>query len=190
MMKKVLSVLLTIALLLCSVSVFAEAEEKTEVVPGFELIIVVPEGYESLGEEWTTPFYVSETLRPTANDKPAIMVVVSYNDAVSDITFNDEMPEADFEAQVNQLVIDEETGEAMPYTVMKTGLGTKVVVINDPDGYTEFYSIWHGYEVSLMAANFDADNHPTPPTDEQIAVIMQFLTDMDFQKVIEDKPAT
>jgi hypothetical protein len=190
MMKKVLSVLLTIALLLCNISVLAESEEKAEVIPGFDLIIVVPEGYESMGEEWTTPFLVSEALRPTEDDKPAIMVVVSYNDTFSDVTFNDEMPEADFEAQVNQLVIDEETGEALPYTVMKTGLGTKVIVINDPDGFTEFYSIWHGYEVSLMSANFDADNHATPPTDEQIAVIMQFLTDMDFQKVIEEKPAT
>ena len=189
-MKKVLSVLLTIALLLCCASVFAETEEETEVVPAFDLIIVVPEGYESQGENWITPFIVSETLAPTADEKPAMMVVVSYNDAFSDITFNDEMSDADFEAYVNALVVDEETGEATPYTVMKTGLGTKVVVISDPDGFTEFYSIWHGYEVSLMSANFDADLNATPPTDEQIAVIMQFLTDMDFQKIIEEVPAT
>ena len=189
-MKKLLSVLLTAALLLCCVSVFAETEEKAEVVPAFELITVVPEGYESLGETWINPFIVSTTLKPVDESKPAIMGVISYNDAFSDITFNDEMSDEDFDAQVKELVIDQETGDELPYTVMKTGLGTRVVVINDPDGFTEFYSIWHGYEVSLMSANFDENYKATPPTDEQIEVIMQYLTDMDFQKIIEEVPAT
>ena len=68
----------------------------------------------------------------------------------------------------------------------------QTVLINDPEGYTEFYSVWHGYEVSLHCANLNEQNEPKPLTDDQIAVIMQFLTDMDFQKVIEEveEPAT
>jgi hypothetical protein len=195
-MKKLLSVLLTVALLLSCVSVFAESadvaeaveteEAPVEVVPAFKLITVIPEGYESQGEDWVTPYIVSTVLKPVAEGKPAIMVIVSYNDSYSDVTFNDEMSDEEFNAQIKELVVDEETGEEMPYTVQKTGLGTRVVVIDDPDGFIEFYSIWHGYEVSLMAANFDADNNPSNPSEEQIAVIMQYLTDMDFQMIIEE----
>lgn len=181
-MRKMLSVLLAVALLLCCVSAFAESA----VVPAYKLVTVIPEGYESTGESWIDPFIVTMALKPTAEGKPAVMLVVSYNDAFSDTTFNSEMAENDFKAQIDQLTINEETGEQLAYTVRETGLGTRVVVIDHPDGYTEFYSIWHGYEVSLHCANFNEQNQPAPLTEEQTAVIMQFLTDMDFQKVIEE----
>ena len=187
-MKKLLSVLLMAAMLLCCVSAFAEAQ-KSEVVPAYKVITTVPEGYEAGEELWINPFIVATTLKPTTEGKPAMMLMVSYNDAYSDITFNADMSDEDFKARVDVLTVDEETGEQTPYTVQETGLGTKVVVINDPDGYTEFYSIWHGYEVSLMCANFDENKVPTPLTEEQLAVIMQYLTDMDFQKVIEEVEA-
>ena len=194
-MKKLLSVLLTVALLLCCVSVFAETEAAeteagVEIVPAFNFITVIPEGYEKVDETWLDPFIVSQTLKPVAEGKPAIMTLVSYNDAFSDVTFNADMTEDEFKATVDQLVLNEETGEAMPYEIQETGLGTKVVLISTPDGYMEFYSIWHGYEVSLFCANFDAEYNATPPTEEQVAVIMQFLTDMDFQAIIEEVPAT
>lgn len=196
-MKKLLSVLLTVALLLCCVSVFAEteaaesetAEAKAEIVPGFKFITVIPEGYELIDESWQNPFIVSQMLKPVAEGKPAIMTLVSYNDAFSDITFNADMPEDEFKAMVDELVLNQETGEAMPYEIQETGLGTKVILIKMPDGYMEFYSIWHGYEVSLFCANFDAELNATLPTEEQIAVIMQFLTDMDFQTIIEEVEA-
>ena len=63
-MKKLLSVLLTVALLLCCVSVFAETEAAeteagVEIVPAFNFITVIPEGYEKVDETWLDPFIVS-----------------------------------------------------------------------------------------------------------------------------------
>ena len=181
-MKKTIALILAVSLLLCCAAAHAESA----VVPAYKLITVTPEGYESLGEEWINPFIVSLVLNPTAEGKPAIVVVVSYNDAFSDITFNSEMPEEDFNKQVEQLTFNEETGEQLPYTVQETGLGTRVIKITYPEGNTEFYSIWHGYEVSLHCANINEQNELSPVTEEQAAVIMQFLTDMDFQKIIEE----
>lgn len=184
-MKKMLSVLLMAAMLLCCVSVFAEAQEP-EIVPAFKLITVVPEGYEATEETWRTPYMVYTSLIPTAEGKPFIMILVSYNDSDSDVSFSSDISEEDFKAIADDKMTDEETGDVIPYTVQVTGLGTRVCVIDDPDGYTEFYSIWHGYEVSLMGANFNEENIPSPLTEEQTAVIMQYLTDMDFQTVIEE----
>ena len=181
-MKRTLSVILAVSMLLCCAAAFAE----NGIVPAYKLITVIPEGYETSGEHWVDPFIVVMSLNPTAEGKPSVLLVVSYNDAFSDMTFNSDMPEADFKAQIDQLTYNEETGEQMKYTVQETGLGTRVVLINDPEGYTEFYSVWHGYEVSLHCANLNEQNEPKPLTDDQIAEIMQFLTDMDFQKVIEE----
>lgn len=181
-MKKMLSVLLAVSMLLCCAAAFAE----NEIVPAYKLITVIPEGYESTGEEWVNPFIVVMGLKPTVEGKPTVLLVVSYNDAFSDMTFNADMKEEDFKAQVDQLTYNEETGVQMEYSVQETGLGTRVVLIKDAEGDTEFFSIWHGYEVALHCTNLNEQNEPTPLTEDQIAVIMQFLTDMDFQKVIEE----
>ena len=187
-MKKLLSVLLTVALLLCCASVFAETAETEKVVPAFELTSITPEGYEASEPEWIDPLKVFLTLAPTVEGKPAMMLFISYNDAFSDITFNADLPEDKFKEELDKLIVDEETGEKSPYEIKETGLGTWMVVIADPDNFTEFYTIWHGYEVSLMCANFDADNTPTPLNDDQMAVIMQYLTDLDMQMIIEEAP--
>ena len=181
-MKKLLSAVLALALLLCCVSAFAESE----IVPAFRFVTVIPEGYEAVDETWTDPFIVAQTIKPVAEGKPAIMTVVSYNDAFSDITFNADMAEDEFKARAEELAFDEENGQKLPYEVKETGLGTKVIVISYPDSYTEFYSIWHGYEVSLFAVNFDKEYNATPLTEEQVAMIMQFLTDMDFSAIIQE----
>ncbi len=181
-MKKTLSVLLAVSLLLCCAAAFAEAA----IVPAYKLVTVVPEGYEPGVEEWIDPFIVTMTLKPTAEGKPSLLLLVSYNDAFSDMTFNSDMSDEEFKTQIDQLTYNEETGEQMEYSVQETGLGTRVVKIDHTEGYTEFYSVWHGYEVSLHCANFNENNEPAPLTEDQVAVIMQFLTDMDFQKVIEE----
>ena len=180
-MKKMLSIILAAAMLLCCVPAFAESE----IVPAYKLITTIPDGYELENEQWITPFIVTQALRPTAEGKPAILTVVSYNDAFSDITFNADMEEEEFNKQVAALVVDEESGDELPYEIRETGLGTKVVVITYPGNYLEFYSIWHGYEVSLFATNYDEENNASMPTKDQVDVIMQFLTDMDFQSIIQ-----
>ena len=183
-MKKLLSWLICAVLLLSISAVCAEESAESEIVPAFEVIVSVPEGYTLEGPVYHTPYICGSQYKPQSEDRPTLALVVSYNDSASDITFNDDMSEADLESYINKVGEDPESGEVVPYTIQKTGLGTKVAVFSHPEGAIEYYSIWHGYEVSLYAYNGDPEGELKPITDEQNDAIMAFLTEMDFAKLI------
>ena len=184
-MKKLLSWLLCAVLLMCVPAVFAEESAEPEIVPAFEIIVSVPEGYTLDGPTYITPYICGSQYNPQSEDKPTLALIVSYNESASDITFNDDMSEADLESYINQVAEDPETGEVAPYTIQKTGLGTKVVVFSYTECAKEYYSIWHGYEVSLYAFCGTVDE-VKPITEEHDNAIMAFLTEMDFAKLIAE----
>ncbi len=184
-MKKTIATLLAV-LMLFSCAALAEAPA-SEIVPAFALTTITPDGYAAEDTVWYTPYMGLIRLVPLTADKPHINTVVSYNDSAADITFNDDMAEEDFQSYVKLITTDPETGEEIPYTVEKTGLGTKVIIYTHTYA-TELYTIWHGYEVSVYAY-VQTGEEPfasVPVTDEQLAVIMQYLTDMDISTLISE----
>lgn len=187
-MKKFFLILLAAVLLLSACSCFAEAVQK-QVVPAFQFVPVVPEGYDVVQEEWEDPYLGHLTLRSSSLEKPVLMAVVAYNDSLNELTFNNETIGTDFvKNYIESIAYDSEREALIPYTVENTGLGTGVVIF-DRASSTEFYSIWHGYEVSLYAFNLDAEGNESSLTDEQKALVMKFLTDLDITKIVVEETA-
>ena len=185
-MKKTVLILLSVMLALCAVSCAAETVQEP-VVPAFRLIPIVPEGYDVVDEEWQDPYLGMLTLKSSDLSRPALMVLVAYNDSIEYLTFNDESIGSDeVKTYIDTVAYDYEREAPIPYTVENTGLGTGVVIF-DRATSTEFYSIWHGYEVSLYAFNLDAEGNESSLTPEQKSLVMKFLTDLDISKVIEEE---
>ena len=190
MMKKVVSVLLALFLMLGGLCASAETTVSAEkaVTPLFEVSRIDPEGYAPSEVTWLSPSFCVIRMTPAAEGKPYMEIAISYDDSKSEITFNDEMPEAEFLERAKAVMVNEETGEEIPYTVEKTGLGTKILIdtVSDDLGTaSEFYSIWHGYEVSVYAYNKQGEAY-SAVTEDQQAMVLQFLTDMDFTKIISE----
>ncbi len=185
-MKKAVLILLSVMMALCAFSCAAEtAQEKIE--PAFRLTPIVPEGYDVVDEEWQDPYLGMLTLKSSDLSKPALMVLVAYNDSIEYLTFNDETVATDeVKSYIDTVAYDYERETPIPYKVENTGLGTGVVIF-DRATSTEFYSIWHGYEVSLYAFNLDAEGNESSLTPEQKSLVMKFLTDLDISKVIEEE---
>ena len=182
-MKRILS------LLLCAMLVYAVAAAETAgpeaPVLAYEVSVTVPEGYTSDGLIVLDTYKCCQQFLPEDEKKPRLVTIISYNESFADTTFNDQMPEEEFQACVSLIARDEETGEVLPYTVQKTGLGTKIIVFSAEAGATEYYTIWHGYEVSLYAYN-GTEDEALPVTKAQDKTIMQFLTDLDLSAVIDE----
>ncbi len=184
-MKKMLALLCSV-LLLFSCSALAEAPAE-EIQGAFVLTAITPDGYLAEETHWFSPYMGVIVLTPLTPDKPHITTSVAYNDSAADITFNDEMGEEAFQNYVKLIAVNPETGEEIPYTVQKTGLGTKVVILNHPT-VTELYTIWHGYEVSVFAY-VQTSEEPfasVAVTEDQLTVIMQYLTDLDISALISE----
>ncbi len=182
-MKKTMTVLLSLMLALCVFSCSAETTEG-KVEPAFKLVPIVPEGYDVVDEEWQDPYLGMLTLKSSSRGKPALTLIVAYNDSIEYLTFNDESIHTDeVKAYIASVAYDYEQEAAIPYRIENTGLGTGVVIF-DRVSATEFYSIWHGFEVSLYAYNLDAEGNESSLTDDQKALVMKFLTDLDITKVL------
>ena len=131
-MKKTVLILLSVMLALCAVSCAAETVQEP-VVPAFRLIPIVPEGYDVVDEEWQDPYLGMLTLKSSDRSKPALMVLVAYNDSIEYLTFNDESIGSDeVKTYIDTVAYDYEREAPIPYTVENTGLGTGVVILTGP----------------------------------------------------------
>ncbi len=183
-MKKSL-IILSLVLAVCMFGGAAVAEEGFE--HAFQIIPIVPEGFDVVEEVWQDPYLGTLKLSSSKADKPTLFVVVAYNDSISHLTFNDETIGTDeVKSYIDSVAYDAETESAIPYRIENTGLGTGVVIFERATA-TEFYSIWRGYEVSLYAYNLDAEGNESKLTEDQVSLVMKFLTDMDFNKVVVDE---
>ena len=183
-MKKTL-IILSLVLAVCMFGGAAVAEEGFE--HAFQIIPIVPEGFDVVEEVWQDPYLGMLTLQSSSRGKPALTLIVAYNDSIEYLTFNDESINTDeVKAYIASVAYDYEQEAAIPYRIENTGLGTGVVIFERATA-TEFYSIWHGYEVSLYAYNLDAEGNESKLTEDQVSLVMKFLTDMDFSKVVVDE---
>ena len=182
-MKKLLSLILVFAMTLCACAAFAEEEPGTEAAPMFSLSMTLPEGY-TAEETWPDPYVVYVKLSNEDTSKPMIDVQISYEDIYSDVTFSKDVWETkEIQNHAASLAYDVEAEEYDDFFIRETGLGTVIMIIHEAD-YTRMLTIWHGYMVTLFAADKAENGDPIPVSDETLEVIMQFLTDMDISKVI------
>lgn len=184
-MKKIISVLLSLALLLSCAAALAETAEKTELgtlnINGeFTLNAAIPEGYtmDTIKNDNTAIMVV---FRSEDKEKPLLLLSVGLEDSWEPGTKLNNVSEEDL-AEIEASFYDEEDPVAISYT--ETEHGTKLLVAKyEESNMVIFYTLYEGYEIEFMLTNVDA----TELTDEEIATCIKFLSDLDF--VAPETPA-
>jgi hypothetical protein len=183
-MKKIISILLCLALVLGCAAAPAETAEKTELgkvtLNGkFTIKGNIPEGFTMTDALADTEGHITEEgmqifliFLPEGEGVLMTLTVGLQDDWPEGIKFND--VSAEDLAQIEESFYEYDPGCEISYT--ETGLGTKLLqaVVEDK---TEaiFYSLYEGYEIELSILSTSDEI-----TQEQLAAGIQFLTDMDF----------
>lgn len=187
-MKKIIALLLALALSLSCAAVLAEAE-KTEMGTidfGGKFVIkgAIPEGYTLVEEEKMDKVFINAKI-VKADDPlaPYLQIAVYQED-----TYEPGTRLNDVDAETLKEIEDSFTEDAevkIEYT--ETGLGTKLMKVteigDDPD-WIAFYTIYEGYEVELTIRVADLATDPELPQDI-VEKAVKFLTDLEFVKVEE-----
>ena len=183
-MKKVILILLCLALTLSFVTAVAETAEKEAIGAismngAFELRGVLPEGYQLTTLLAEPGCYIASLLAD--DSKPTMTISIAYEELMSEVDRLNDLDE-------NALAKIEATFKAedgVEVTYMETALGTKLMVVKEiVDGvdYVDFYTIYKGYEIEFVLTQPQA-NAGQPITDEQIQTAVKFLSDLDFVPV-------
>lgn len=177
-MKKTLAILLVLALTLGCAAAVAENTEKKYLATvnmggAFELKCDVPEGYAIRQIESTDSAYIAMITADAG--RPTMYLSIAYNELYSDVQrLNDLDAEALSEIEAT---FDLEEEVEISYT--ETSHGTKLMMVKevkDAVDFVDFYSIYMGYEIEIVVV---AQNE-TGLTDEQIQVVVDFLSELDF----------
>ena len=180
-MKKIIALILGLAMLLCAAS--AVAEEKVTIgtvsINGaFRLQSALPEGYK-LEPRTVTPEHVVAVIASEDPEKPIMQLSIAYDEKYFDVERMNDLDEEEL-SQLEQTYIDEDPEVELTYG--ETGYGTLVLVARHESeslDFISFFSIYRGYcvEFVLVPSETAADKNLT---DEQIATCVSFLTELDF----------
>ena len=187
-MKKIISAILCLALLLAGAAAAESAARETlgtlNVNGAFNLTCSLAEGYKITVLQSDSANLVA---RITSEDesKPAVTLSVVFNDTyapegkglrLNDVSGEDlEMIKASFT----------ETMEVEEIRESETVHGTKLLIVTGAVGeenLVDLYSIYEGYEVEIVAIAGQADeDHKL--SEEQIQMYIDFLSNLDFEAV-------
>ena len=176
-MRKMLAILLCLAVLL-GCSAMAETAEKTYLATvnmngAFELKCALPEGYEIDEIESTDETYIAQFIAD--GDRPLLALSIAYNELYSDVQRMNDLDEEALAMIENYF--REEDNVDISYT--ETAYGTKLMVVKEMEdtvSYVDFYSVYLGYEIEIVVASMTEDGL----TDEQIQMVIDFLSELDF----------
>ncbi len=185
-MKKIIAIALCLAMLLGCAAAVAETAEKQSltIADKFTVKWLAPEGYEInvyANNEGDGNMII--TLTPDENNagKPMMTAAIAPNELYSEVQRMNDLSEEDMAAI--EATFREEDEVEISY--METAYGTKLLVVKETkDGidFVDFYTIYLGYEIELVLTQTE-EMAGTSITDEQIATVIQFLSDMDLEPV-------
>lgn len=191
-MKKIIAMILSLAVLLCAVSAVAEASREkvtigTVSINGdFTLQCGIPEGYrisDQVVKDKLSDYYSGDnlTLSFVSDDPnaPVMQLSIAYDEMYADV---DRMNELDDEALA---ILEDSFIENDPdveISFAETGYGTLLLVARfteEMQNAVVFFSIYKGYDVEFaLVPSATAESREL--TEEQMAVSIDFLTDLDF----------
>ncbi len=189
-MKKLIAMMLCLVVALSCTAALAETAEKvytgeTTVNNSFTVKWVAPAGYyaqEVLSEEGGA--LIMALIPDDENaDKPMMMISIAPDELYSDITRLNDLDEETL-AQIENTFREE---DEVDISYMETEYGTKLMVVKeskDNVDYVDFYTIYLGYEIELVLTQTQAMAGASI-TDEQIATVVKFLSDMEFVPVAQ-----
>ena len=183
-MKKLLSILLILALALGFTAAAAE-EPNGKVTIGtisingaFTLKCGLPEGYKIMPLR-VTDSEVRALLYSGEEGNPRMYLSVAFDETYADV---DRMNDLDDEAMdlLEQSFVANDPTVEISYD--ETGLGTRLLIAKqteDKPNYIDFLSVYKGYFVEFVMVASDKDM-TKELTDDQLALCIDFLTDLDF----------
>jgi len=185
-MKKLIALMLCLAMALSFTAAFAETTpkgniEETPVDGRFTVRWFLPEGYysQSVNIDYTAGSLITALMpEDTEAGKPMMLVSIAADELLSEVQRLNDLDD-DALAQIEATFREEDQVEI---TYMETAHGTKLMVVKETlDGvdYVDFYTIYLGYEIELVLTQTQ-ENAGVSITDEQIATVIQFLSDMEF----------
>ena len=174
-MKKNISILLCLALLLSCMAALAETAEKTElkVNDGLTLRAVIPDGYEM--EDITEDDQILYLFSSQDETKPLLMLSLGVDDSWPVGTKLNTLSDEDLKGIENNKFLVYYPDMEITYT--ETAYGTKLLVgtLQDKSAVT-FYTLYEGYEIEFVLVMKDG----TSLTQEQIDTCVKFLSDLDL----------
>ena len=185
MMKKTFAILMCLAMLLSCAAALAEVPDKLYLATvnmngAFNLQCSLPEGYEFQEVESTDATYIAIFM--VDENRPLLTLSIAYNELYSDVARMN-----DLDAEALALIEDsfrQEDEVDISYT--ETAYGTKVMMvkeIKDTVDYMEFYSVYLGYEIEVVAVSLNSEEGLT---DDQIKMVIDFLSNLDFVEAEND----
>ena len=192
-MKKLLAVMLCLAMLVCSAA-FAETAATVEapakeslgtldVNGAFELKGVVPEGYK-LNVIAANSSSILAVISAEEQGHASVVLSIAYEELMSEVQRMNDISEEGL-AQIEATFTESDNVEI---SYRETAYGTKLMVVRQAEGrYVDFYTVYKGYEMEfvLVPATGDEDGQ----LDEaQIQMVVDFMSDLDFVEVAA-KPA-
>lgn len=196
-MKKIFAIILCLALLL-SCTALAETAEKEpmgtlKVEEAFNIKCKLPEGYTlSLDTERGDEQHIVASVVPADASKPVVHILIAYNDEYT--TFNEETKEKtamrlnDVDAEtmesIKESFITDGDMTDVTYEETETAYGTKLLVVKgiyEGEETVIVYTIYKSYEIEIVTEA--AKSAEGDLTDEQVKMIVDFLSKMDFEEI-------
>ena len=181
-MKKFLSLLLALCLLLSCCAALGEAAPKTELGSinmngAFRLVCSVPENY-SLQVVTKDDEGMIAAIPSEDPVKPQMVMVIEFDETYYDVYRMNDMSDEQLQAIADTFSSD---GDEVAISYRETSHGTKLMVAQEAEGDTDFLSILAIYEGYMI--EFDMTAGPEAQeglTEAQIQMCVDFLSDLDF----------
>lgn len=174
MLKKIMLLALSLALVLCAGSAFAEAAEEAEmhtlqVNKFFEIQSRIPEGYSFMPIVDTELNLVG--LLKGGDDQPMVTVSIAYNDEYAEVERFNDVDETTVGLICDSFMeLDDVTFEDL-----ETAYGTRLLKVTDTDkSFVDIYTIYKGYELEFVIT------HEPEVTEADVQMLVDFISDMQF----------
>ena len=176
MMKKILSLALSLMLVLCAVSALAETAEATVLVANETFIIQanLPEGITIKpisGEENGTAAVFEMA---AGEDKPVIYASVAYNEEYAEVERLNDVDEETMQ-EIRDSFLD-----AFPDAVfedLESAYGTRLLKVTSASaGVVDIYTNYKSYELEFLMTPAKGKEL----TEDDVKILVQFISDIEF----------
>ena len=183
-MKKIVALLLCLALTLGCAAMAETAEKEYQeltIVGKFTAKWITPQGYSVIDVQSGDDGHMIAAFVPDEENagKPMMIVSIAPDELLWEVKRLNDLDDAAL-AQIEATFREE---DEVDISYMETAYGTKLMVIKetkDSVDYVDFYTIYLGYEIELVLTQTE-EMAGTSITDEQIATVIQFLSDLVFE---------
>ncbi len=190
-MKRIIAIILGLAMLLCAASVTAEGTQEKVTIGtvsingAFTLQCGIPEGYRIAEPEKNelSEYYEGDdlTLSFVSDDPnaPVMQLSVAYDEMYADVERMNDLDDEDM-AILEESFIENDPEVSISYG--ETGYGTRLLIARfteELQNAVVFFSIYKGYDVEFaLVPSLTAETREL--TEDQLKISVAFLTDLDF----------